>query len=104
MIAANGHAVVYLGDDERGEFLYRFVSERKYTQGGDNRDLLENGTLYVAKFIDNLRGEWIPLTPATTGMTEAEICIHSRIAASKVGATTMDRPEWVAANPVKTEV
>ena len=44
------------------------------------------------------------MTPATTGMSEAEICIHSRIAASKVGATTMDRPEWVAANPVKTEV
>ena len=104
VIAANGHAVVYLGDDERGEFLYRFVSERKYTQGGNNRDLLENGTLYVAKFIDDLRGEWVPLTPATTGMSEAEICIHSRIAASKVGATTMDRPEWVAANPVKTEV
>ena len=96
--------MVYLGDDERGEFLYRFVSERKWTQGGDNRDLLEDGTLFVAKFVDNLRGEWVPMTPATTGMSKAEICIHSRIAASKLGATTMDRPEWVAANPVKTEV
>ena len=104
VIAPNGHAVVYLGDDERGEFLYRFVSERKWTQGGDNRDLLEDGTLFVAKFVDNLRGEWVPMTPATTGMSKAEICIHSRIAASKLGATTMDRPEWVAANPVKTEV
>ena len=104
VIAANGHAVVYLGDDERGEFLYRFVSKNKYTQGGDNRDLLEDGTLYVAKFIDDLRGEWLPLTTETTGMSDAEICIHTRIAASKVGATTMDRPEWVAANTVKTEV
>ena len=96
--------MVYLGDDERGEFLYRFVSKRRYTQGGNNRDLLENDILHVAKFIDDLRGEWVPLTPATTGMSETEICIHSRVAASKFGATTMDRPEWVVTNPIKTEV
>ncbi|MDB4837750.1 PhoX family phosphatase [Marinomonas sp.] len=103
-IAANGHIVVYLGDDERGEFLYRFVSKHKYLAGGNNRDLLEEGTLYVAKFHDDNRGEWLPLTPKTTGMTEAEIAIHTRVAASKVGATTMDRPEWVASNPNKVEV
>lgn len=103
-IAANGHVVVYLGDDERGEFLYRFISKHKYLAGGHNRDLLEEGTLYVAKFHDNNRGEWVALTPKTTGMTEAEISIHTRMAASKVGATTMDRPEWVAAHPHKAEV
>ncbi|MCV2403874.1 PhoX family phosphatase [Marinomonas sp. C2222] len=103
-IAANGHVVVYLGDDERGEFLYRFVSKHKYLAGGNNLDLLEEGTLYVAKFHDDNRGEWLPLTPKTTGMTEAEISIHTRVAASKVGATTMDRPEWVASNPNKVEV
>jgi len=102
-IAANGHVVVYLGDDERGEFLYRFVSKGKYQVGADNSDLLAEGTLYVAKFHDNNRGEWLALTPAATGMTEAEIAIHTRQAASKVGATTMDRPEWVAANPNKVE-
>ncbi|GGN17703.1 MULTISPECIES: PhoX family protein [Marinomonas] len=102
-IAANGHVVVYLGDDERGEFLYRFVSKHKYLAGGNNRDLLEEGTLYVAKFHDNNRGEWLALTPKTTGMTEAEIAIHTRMAASKVGATTMDRPEWVASHPHKVE-
>jgi len=103
VIAGNGHAVVYLGDDERGEFLYRFVSAGKYAAGGDNSNLLENGTLHVAKFSDDGRGEWVELSPAATGMTDAEIRIHSRIAASKVGATTMDRPEWVAANPNKVE-
>ena len=103
-IAGNGHVVVYLGDDERGEFLYRFVSKHKYLAGGNNRDLLEEGTLYVAKFHDNNRGEWLALTPKTTGMTEAEIAIHTRMAASKVGATTMDRPEWVASHPHKVEV
>ena len=103
-LAADGRVVVYLGDDERGEFLYRFVSERAYTQGGDNADLLESGTLSVARFADEGRGEWIALTPEATGMASAaEICIHTRQAASAVGATTMDRPEWVAVNPHAAE-
>jgi len=102
---ADTHVVVYLGDDERGEFIYRFVSDGKYVEGADNRDLLENGKLYAAKFGDDFRGEWIELTPAACGLSSpAEICIHTRQAASAVGATTMDRPEWVAANPNKAEV
>ncbi len=105
VLSKDGKVIVYLGDDERGEFLYRFVSSGTYVQGGDNRDLLETGTLYAAKFHENQKGEWLKLTPETTGMkSEAEICIHTRIAASAVGATTMDRPEWVAANPHKAEV
>ncbi|MCP5368373.1 MAG: PhoX family phosphatase [Hyphomicrobiales bacterium] len=105
VVNPDGHVVVYLGDDERGEFLYRFVSAGKYVKGGDNRDLLETGTLSVARFGDDMRGQWVALTPATTGMaSQAEICIHTRQAASKVGATTMDRPEWVAANPTRAEV
>lgn len=104
VVAANGHAVVYLGDDERGEFIYRFVSDGRYVIGGDNSDLLETGKLYVAKFHDDQRGEWIELTPASTGMSsQAEIAILTRQAASAVGATTMDRPEWVAVNPTRVE-
>ena len=103
-LAADGRVVVYLGDDERGEFLYRFVSDGVYAEGGDNTDLLESGTLSVARFADDGRGEWVALTPESTGMaSQAEICIHTRQAASAVGATTMDRPEWVAANPNKAE-
>jgi len=105
VIANNGKVVVYMGDDERGEFLYRFVSEGTYSQGGDNADLLETGTLYVAKFDDQMRGQWLELSQATTGMaSQAEISIMTRQAASAVGATTMDRPEWVSANPNKPEV
>lgn len=106
VVADNGHIVVYMGDDERGEFLYKFVSKDKYQPNNSKAEaskLLESGTIYVAKFSDN-SGEWIALTPETTGMSTAEICIHTRMAASKVGATTMDRPEWVAANPLKAEV
>ncbi len=105
VIANNGQVVVYMGDDERGEFLYRFVSKGRYAVGADNTDLLDEGTLSVAKFNNDLSGEWLDLTPATTGMASlAEICIHTRQAASAVQATTMDRPEWVAANPNKREV
>jgi len=105
VLAASGHVVVYMGDDERGEFLYKFVSAGQYAVGADNSDLLEDGTLYVAKFSDDQRGEWVELTPEATGLgSKAEVCIYTRQAASAVGATTMDRPEWVAANPRKVEV
>ena len=105
VVAENGHVVVYMGDDERGEFLYKFVSANRHVEGGDNANLLEDGRLYVAKFSDDGRGAWVELTPASTGMaSQAEICIHTRLAASAVNATTMDRPEWVAAHPNKAEV
>jgi hypothetical protein len=105
VLAADGQVVVYLGDDERGEFIYRFVSDGRYVESGDNANLLENGRLFVAKFADGGRGEWVELTPASTGMaSQAEISIFTRMAASKVGATTMDRPEWVAVHPLKAEV
>ena len=105
VIAGNGQVVAYMGDDERGEFLYKFVSDGMYAEGGDNADLLESGRLFVAKFADGGRGEWAELTPESTGLASvAEVCIHTRIGASAVGATTMDRPEWVAANPMKAEV
>jgi uncharacterized protein len=96
--------VVYMGDDERGEFLYRYVSSGTYEEGGETEGLLDDGRLYVAKFSDDGTGEWLELSPEATGMSEAETRIHTRQAASAVGATTMDRPEWVAANPEKAEV
>ncbi|MBV7300466.1 PhoX family protein [Enterovibrio paralichthyis] len=109
----DGHAVVYLGDDERGEHLYKFVSKNKYKPGNNaaNRDLLEEGTLYVAKFNGtegelNGQGEWLELTFGKNGLTpengfnsQAEVLIFAREAATQVGATTMDRPEWVAVHP-----
>ena len=105
VVAANGQVVVYMGDDERGEFLYKFVSDGQYAEGGDNSNLLGSGRLFAARFADGGRGEWAELTPESAGMASAaEVAIHTRMAASAVGATTMDRPEWVAANPMKAEV
>ncbi|MUK44784.1 DUF839 domain-containing protein [Aliivibrio fischeri] len=114
----DGHVVVYLGDDERGEHLYKFVSKDKYQEGNNraNRNLLEEGTLYVAKFAmkdDKLEGDgqWLELTYGKNGLikengfnSQAEVMIFARRAATQVGATTMDRPEWVAVHPDKKHV
>ncbi|MEM7258117.1 MAG: PhoX family phosphatase [Pseudomonadota bacterium] len=105
VVNGDGHVVVYMGDDERGEFMYRFVSDGVYAPGAETDTLLENGKLYAAKFYDNGAGEWLELSPEATGMASmAEVCVHTRIAASTVGATTMDRPEWVTSNPNAPEV
>lgn len=114
----DNHVVVYLGDDERGEHIYKFVSKNKYQPGNNaaNRDLLEEGTLYVAKFNGKegeLKGEgqWLELTFGKNGLTpengfksQAEVLIFARKAATQVGATTMDRPEWVAIHPQNKHV
>jgi uncharacterized protein len=119
VIDKDGHVVVYLGDDERGEHLYRFVSDGKYNPNNmaANRDLLDKGTLYVARFHQGQdgelkgKGEWLELTFGKNGLTpengfhsQAEVLIHARLAATQVGATTMDRPEWVAAHPTEPVV
>ncbi len=118
VVNKDGHVVVYLGDDERGEHLYKFVSKNKFQPGNDteNRKLLEEGTLYVAEFnADDQelsgKGKWIELTYGKNGLTkgngfsdQGEVLIFARRAATQVGATTMDRPEWVAVHPDKTQV
>ncbi|MDV7141481.1 PhoX family phosphatase [Tropicimonas sp. TH_r6] len=102
-LAPDGRVVVYLGDDERGEYLYKFVSNGVYSPGADGGALLDDGTLFVAKFNWDGTGEWLPLTPETTGMEAVEILVFTRMAASAAGGTTMDRPEWVQVNPVAAE-
>ena len=99
VLAASGQVVVYMGDDERGRVPLQ-VRERGVgmSRAATNAALLASGQLFAAKFADGGRGEWVELTPESTGIPSvAEICIHTRMAASAVGATTMDRPEWVAA-------
>lgn len=101
VIASDGHAVVYMGDDERGDYLYKFVSAKTYAEDGDNSTLLHEGELFVAKFHEDGSGTWMNLKDA--GMSVQETLVYARIAADKIGATTMDRPEWIAANPFKVE-
>ncbi|QXT38685.1 PhoX family protein [Gymnodinialimonas ceratoperidinii] len=102
-LAEDGRVVVYMGDDERGEFMYKYVSNGTYVEGGPTDGLLDDGTLYAASFNEDGTGSWLALTPDTTAMDTAMICIHTRQAASSVGATTMDRPEWVAVSTTLPE-
>ncbi|MBT9488306.1 MAG: PhoX family phosphatase [Rubrivivax sp.] len=109
----------YMGDDERNEYIYKFVAARKFNAARPalNRNLLDTGTLYVARFNADLTGQWIALTPDTIGLdgvalranpnfagaddaeVQAKILIKTRMAADAVGATMMDRPEWTGARP-----
>jgi secreted PhoX family phosphatase len=109
-LAADGRVVVYMGDDQADEFLYKYVSRHPYAAekpesfGLDaTGGLLDDGTLYAARFQEDGRGEWLPLDE-TTGLSAAEVAVFSRIAASQAGATPMDRPEWVAVHPQTGEV
>lgn len=119
-IAPDGHVVVYMGDDQQSEYLYKFVSEQTFRSGdaSHNRQLLERGVLYVARFDAGADGQgvgrWIPLaldtaTPdgsrlgALFNEDMGELLIKTRQAADAVGATPMDRPEWVAVHPDRRE-
>ncbi|SFW35804.1 PhoX family phosphatase [Pseudomonas sp. NFACC04-2] len=118
---SDGRAVVYMGDDERGEFIYKFVSRERinHRNAKANRNLLDHGTLYVARFDagdgnpdhPKGKGQWIELTHGKNGLDassgfadQAEVLIHARLAASAVGATRMDRPEWIVVSPKDGQV
>jgi uncharacterized protein len=101
--ARNGHVVVYTGDDERFEYIYRFVSAAPWRDmQAQGLSPLDDGTLSVARFDANGTGEWLPLTPdnpALAGLGLADILVNTRRAADLVGATKMDRPEWIETSP-----
>ncbi len=121
-LSRDGHAVVYMGDDERGDYIYKFVSRDRYDAGRGaasrrrNLKLLSAGTLYVARFegdgtedgVYDGTGEWIPLTTDQLsfieGMSVADVLIDTRLAADKVAPTRMDRPEDIEPNPVNGKV
>jgi secreted PhoX family phosphatase len=112
-LAKDNRVVVYMGDDERFEYIYKFVSKGRYQSGNRsaNRDLLDDGTLYVARFGADGRGEWLPLvfgqgplTGAAGFKSQADVLIRARTAGDTVCATKMDRPEWIAVSPLNADV
>ena len=112
-LAPDNRVVVYMGDDERNEYIYKFVSEGTYAPGdrAANMRLLERGTLYTARFSADGTGEWLALVQGQHGLdaaagfpSQAEVVVQARAAADVVGATKMDRPEWIAVHPTTREV
>ena len=132
-VARDGRVAAYMGDDERFDYIYKFVSSRRLRRGGSrwarewNKRLLEDGTLYVARFtgdspaaeIDGSgrlpsdgafdgSGQWIPLTDGrrsfVPGFTVEQVLVTTRLAADAAGATKMDRPEDMEANPATGKV
>ncbi|MFD7308858.1 PhoX family protein [Promicromonospora sp. NPDC059942] len=128
-LSSKGHAVAYMGDDQAFDYVYKFVSKDRVAKGDSrgarahNKTLLSEGDLFVAKFtgdspaaqIDGSgavpadgafdgTGEWLPLVKdgrsKVPGMSVEEVLIYTRLAADKVGATKMDRPEDVEISPV----
>ena len=98
--------VAYSGDDSRFEYIYKFVSARPYEAATADSGLLDDGTLYVARFKSDGSGEWLALKFGENGLTEengftsqADVLVNTRLAADHVGATKMDRPEWGAVDP-----
>jgi hypothetical protein len=116
---------VYMGDDSRREYMYKFVSNAAWSNADRNAadrlavgdKYLDSGTLYVARFNADGTGTWLPLVfgqvptrpavgaePAYTFESQADILVNTRLAADAVGATPMDRPEWTAVNPANGEI
>ena len=113
--------VVYMGDDQANDYVYKFVSDQPYVEGNPaaDRQLLDSGKLYVARFDNGATrgdfmgtGEWLLLDKQANPLLRADpdfpnqaaVLVHARLAADKVGATKMDRPEWVAVHPDTGEV
>lgn len=112
-LGEDGRMAFYSGDDTKGEYVYKFVPSGRYVPGADqaNRQLLDSGILYVARFNADGNGEWLALVHGQNGLTvangfadQAEVLLNARAAADQAGATPMDRPEWVAVHPRSREV
>jgi uncharacterized protein len=115
-VKAGRPLVCYSGDDSQNEYIYKYVSRDKYRPGRSDGRLLDEGTLFVARFEASGKGQWLALdlkdkafqaacTAAGVSFADqGEVLINTRLAADIAGATKMDRPEWGAVNPDNGEV
>jgi len=110
-LTKDGRVAIYAGDDEKGQFLYKFVSSARFNPKDRmaNRELLDSGTLYAAQFLADGKGKWLKLDVAGVNAAlkaqeveaelfiadEADLMVRARVAAAALGATPMDRPEDV---------
>jgi secreted PhoX family phosphatase len=110
IVGKSGHVAAYMGDDEKFEYIYKFVTRDVFDPKNPaaNRDLLDHGTLYCARFDADGTGEWMPMVHDENGVlssaagfaNQGDVVIKVRAAADLLGATPMDRPEDVEPSPV----
>jgi len=105
VIGQDNRAVVYMGDDQRFDYIYKFVSAGDYKQMlAAGKSPLDEGTLYAARFNADGSGDWLPLNLDNPDLAArfadmGELLVNTRIAADIAGATPMDRPEWTTVAP-----
>ena len=112
---------VYMGDDSRNEYIYKFVTTAVWAAADANPadriatgdKYLDSGKLYVAKLAADGTGQWIELSLSNALIQAygaykfadlADVLVNARLAADAVGATKMDRPEWCSVNPANGEI
>ncbi|MDT8310725.1 MAG: PhoX family phosphatase [Methylophaga sp.] len=112
-VGKDGRVAFYSGDDAKFEYIYKFITRDAWdgSLGAQHGRLLDDGILYVARFEANGSARWLPLVFGDNGLTpdngftdQADVLIHARAASDQVGATKMDRPEWITVHPHTDEV
>jgi secreted PhoX family phosphatase len=100
-VSTDGKLVIYMGDDNRFDYQYKYVSGGTVSEDRTaNAKLLNDGVLYVARFDADGSVTWMPLVHGTGPLTaengfgdQGDVMIDTRVAADLLGATPMDRPE-----------
>ncbi|WP_033073459.1 PhoX family protein [Sphingopyxis sp. MWB1] len=131
MANSDRRVAFYMGDDSTPGCIYKFVPDRAFSTSNRaaNTDLLDYGTLYVARFNADGTGEWRALVVGQNGLTagaqdpgnvsqsttppapttvnfnnQADVLINCQSAARVAGGTVMDRPEWLTVAPDNSAV
>jgi len=131
MVSDDNRVAFYMGDDSTPGCIYKFVCDRSFNPSNRaaNTDLLDYGTLYVARFNADGSGDWRALVQGENGLvvgasdpgnvsqsttppppttvdfaSQADVLIRCQSAARVAGGTIMDRPEWITVAPDRSAI